>query len=70
MAAPSILKTEVSDLAYYYLENDTQVSFLGTDKEIQNLQAKIIKTIEEIKDFDFEDFLKSHGKCEFCKNII
>jgi len=70
MAAPSVLQSNVKELAYYYLENDTQVSFLGADKEIKALQEKIIKIIDEIKEFDFESYIKSHGKCEFCKTII
>ncbi|HAH04158.1 MAG: hypothetical protein UV78_C0044G0003 [Parcubacteria group bacterium GW2011_GWA2_43_17] len=70
MAARSVLPSIVTALAYYYLENDSQLSFLGTDKEIQNLQAKIIKTIEAIRDFDFEGFLKTHGKCDHCRGII
>jgi len=70
MAMPAILPEAVKELAYYYLENDTQVNFLGTAKEIQALKEKLITTIEKIKDFDFAGFIKSHDKCDYCKEII
>jgi len=70
MAAEDILQSKIQELAYYYLENDTQVAFQGTEKEIKALQEKIIKTIDEIKNFDFKTFLESHKRCEYCKGIL
>jgi DNA helicase-2/ATP-dependent DNA helicase PcrA len=70
MAAQFITGGTVKELAYYYLENNSQVPFLGTVAEIAKLQEKIIRTIEEIKDFDFVDYLKKHERCDYCKEII
>jgi len=57
-------------LVYYYLENDSQVSFLGETKEIEKLKAKIVATIEAIRHFDFAGFLAHHERCEYCQEII
>ena len=70
MASASLFDQPIFKLAYYYLENDTQVEFLGTDKEIKALQDKIVKTIDQIKDFDFAKFTKEHGRCQYCEGII
>lgn len=43
----------VGNLAYHYLDNDTQVSFLGKEKEKEKLEDKIIKTIDEIHATDW-----------------
>jgi len=70
MAATAILNQKVVDLAYYYLDNDTQVNFLGTEKEQAALIAKISKTIAELKGFDFYKFIAEHGHCDYCRQII
>ena len=70
MAAGSLFNEPVKELAYYYLENDTQVAFLGTGKEIKALQDKIVKIIDQIKNFDFAGYLKEHGSCDYCQEII
>jgi len=70
MAAIAILNQKVVNLAYYYLENDTQLSFLGAEKEQAALIAKISKTIAELKGFDFYKFIAEHGHCDYCRQII
>ena len=70
MAARSLFNEPVTELAYYYLENGTQVPFLGSDKEIAKLEEKIAATIAEIKNFDFNGFMAAHGRCDFCKEVI
>jgi DNA helicase-2/ATP-dependent DNA helicase PcrA len=70
MATNSLMDGEVKELAYYYLENGTQVPFTGTKEEIAKLQEKIIKTIGEIEKFDFDQYLQSHEKCMYCEEII
>ena len=70
MAARSLFNEPVTELAYYYLENGTQVPFLGSDKEIAKLEEKIAGTIARIKNFDFNGFMATHGQCDFCKEVI
>ncbi|MDP2586734.1 MAG: UvrD-helicase domain-containing protein [Candidatus Komeilibacteria bacterium] len=70
LAAGQLFQEPIKELAYYYLENDTMVPFLGTDKETEKLLAKISQTIEEIKNFDFVGFVAHHEPCDYCKDII
>lgn len=70
MAMSSLLGGKVKELAYYYLRNDSQAEFLGTEKQIKDLQDKIIKVIGEIENCDFETEIKAHEKCEKCEDII
>ena len=70
MAASAVIPGKIKELVYYYLENDSQVSFLGETKEIEKLKAKIVATIEAIRHFDFAGFLAHHERCEYCQEII
>ena len=64
LAAQAVLKEPVKELAFYYLENNQEVSFLGSAKELDNLQVKIIGTIEEIKRGEFPP--KPSQLCHYC----
>jgi hypothetical protein len=46
------------------------MSFKGTDAQKKKLTDKIVKTIDEIKDFDFEKYIKNHEKCRSCSDIL
>ena len=61
---------KVSKLTFYYIDNNSQVSFLGTDKELAKVEAEFSEAIEEIKTSKFEAQPEMH-KCSFCdfKNI-
>jgi len=60
----------VSKLTFYYLDNNSQLSFLGNEKELSKIEGEFIKTIREIKNSNFAAQPESH-KCSFCdfKNI-
>lgn len=59
------LKTKVSALSYYYLENGEKISFIPKPKEIEKLQQEIIDEIKAIKSLDFAPTPDSI-KCQFC----
>lgn len=61
---------KVSKLTFYYLDNNSQISFLGSDKELDKVENEFSDTISEIKSSQFEARPESH-KCAFCdfKNI-
>lgn len=40
-------------LTYYYLENDTVQSFIGSEKDVEKLEQKLIATIDEIHNTDW-----------------
>ncbi|MBN1779083.1 MAG: UvrD-helicase domain-containing protein [Candidatus Buchananbacteria bacterium] len=49
LAAQQTLNERVEKLTFYYLETGNKVSFLGSQKELDNLQKKIVKIIREIR---------------------
>lgn len=64
LAAQEVFKDEVGALAFYYLENNKEVEFLGTPEELDKLRDKIVGTIEEIKKGDFS--ASPSPLCKFC----
>ena len=64
IAAEDVLGIKPKQLAYYYLENNSQAAFLGTEKEKQDRKEKIIAEIEAIKNSKFEP--TPGWQCEYC----
>jgi DNA helicase-2/ATP-dependent DNA helicase PcrA len=64
IAAEEVLGIKPKELAYYYLDNGSQASFLGSEKDKQDRKEKIIQEIEEIKNSNFEP--TPGWQCEFC----
>ncbi|NQU82456.1 MAG: UvrD-helicase domain-containing protein [Parcubacteria group bacterium] len=52
------------EMAYYYVEADKELSFLGTEKEKQDQKQKITEQIEKIKKSDFTPTPGFH--CQYC----
>jgi len=74
MAANTFLDGKIKELSYYYLENEIDnidMSFVASKEDIKETEEFIVKTIEEIKNCDWEKELKNHKPdCFFCKDII
>lgn len=64
IAAEEVLKIKPDQLAYCYLEDGSQISFLGTEKEKQERKEKIISQIEQIKKGNFTATPGWH--CQYC----
>lgn len=64
IAAEELFSQEVSSLAYYYLENNSEAEFLGTPEDLKNVKEKIIKVITEINMGEFPP--KPGVLCKFC----
>jgi DNA helicase-2/ATP-dependent DNA helicase PcrA len=64
IAAEEVFKEEVGGLAFYYLENNQEVEFLGTPAELDKVRGKIVETIEEIKKGDFT--ATPSPLCKYC----
>jgi len=45
---------KISKLTFYYLDNNSQFSFLGNEKELAKVEDEFIKTIDEIRTNHFE----------------
>jgi len=70
IAAAEIFKEKVAKLTFYYLDNNSKVSFLGEEKDLEKIKTKIISEIEEIIKMDFQDDSRlatpSQHKCLWC----
>lgn len=64
LAAEQILKIKPARLTFYYLMEGQSRSFLGTEKELQRAQDKLIQTINQIKQSHFE--AKPGRHCQHC----
>ncbi|MDP2708992.1 MAG: UvrD-helicase domain-containing protein [bacterium] len=72
LAAGELFKQPVAALAFYYLDDNSELEFLGTAAELEKVKAKIIETIERIKQGEFPPrpgrlcaFCDFRGICEF-----
>ncbi|MBU0614163.1 PD-(D/E)XK nuclease family protein, partial [Patescibacteria group bacterium] len=55
---------EVKKLTYHYLENNSQISFEPSEKELQKLKDEILSVVEKIT---FSDFAATPGmQCAWC----
>ena len=64
LAAGELFKQPVKALAFYYLDNNSEVEFLGAANELLKVKAKIIQTIEQIKSGRFA--AKPSQLCAWC----
>ena len=64
IAAEEVLKLQAKELTYYYLNEYKKASFLGSEKDKENLKEKIIQEIEEIKKSDFKP--TPGWQCSYC----
>ncbi len=53
MVAKQLFSREVSSLSFYYLENNQEIEFLGSDKDLEKAENKIAETIRNIKKKEF-----------------
>jgi RecB family exonuclease len=65
MAATQVWNEEPKELVFYYLDDNSSVSFLGTEKELSDMQQKIAGIIEQIHTGDFTHKAEAH-KCKQC----
>jgi len=55
----------ISKLTFYYLDNNTQLSFLGNEKDLSKLEERFMTTIDEIRASKFGAAPEVH-KCSSC----
>lgn len=70
LAVEQVFKLPVNWLAYHYLENGACVPFIGDKKDIEKVILFLTETINEIRDFNFSEFLDHHHSCDNCREII
>lgn len=64
IASEEVFGERPSKLTYYYLDNGTSVSFLGSDADKERLKVKAARAIATIKQSDFTATPGWH--CKFC----
>ncbi len=64
IAAEELLRVQPMLLTYYYVEDGSRVSFLGTVKEKEKVRTHIEKTVQEMNQSDFAATPGFH--CRFC----
>ena len=52
-------------LTYYYLDNNSAVSFLGSEKDLDKIKEKILKLIDGILSADWQAVARQHN-CQYC----
>ncbi len=57
---------EVSQLTFYYVNDDLRQSFIGKDKDIEKLKEKLLDTINKIRAGNFEATPEKH-LCSYCE---
>jgi len=53
IATEEVLGVKVSKLSFYYLENNSKITFEAKDKDIEKLESLILDTIKDIKQSTF-----------------
>ena len=64
LAARDVLGLKAKKLTFHYLEDNSRVSFLGTDEELLDFQEKIAERVANIKASVFPPNSGKH--CRFC----
>jgi DNA helicase-2/ATP-dependent DNA helicase PcrA len=64
LAAQQLFRKEVYSLSFYYLENNTEYEFLGSEKDLEKTEEKFRGIIQEIKKREFP--AKPSPLCQYC----
>lgn len=65
LAAQEVLGLKPARLSFYYFENNEKISFIGTEKGLNNLKTRIQDTIQKIKSSDFSPRPNPYI-CKYC----
>jgi DNA helicase II / ATP-dependent DNA helicase PcrA len=64
LAARDVLGLNVKKLTFHYLQDNSLVSFLGTDKQLLDLEESIVDRVQRISSSNFDPSPGFH--CKFC----
>ncbi len=65
IAYQDVFKEKVANLKFYYLDDNSEVNFIGTEKDIKKAEEKIIKVVEKINSCNFGPKPSEHT-CKYC----
>ncbi|PIR03391.1 MAG: hypothetical protein COV60_00570 [Candidatus Magasanikbacteria bacterium CG11_big_fil_rev_8_21_14_0_20_43_7] len=62
----------VSELTYYYVADDIEMSFLGKEKDLEKFEDKVIKTLDTMHATDFRHITREDGcgRCDVCTLLL
>lgn len=64
IAVSELFSQEVESLSFYYLENNSEIEFLGTEEDLKKVKEKVVSTIEDINRGEFTP--KPSVLCKYC----
>ncbi len=65
IAYEDVFHEKVQNLKFHYLNDNTEIDFIGTEKELIKVQEKLIKTIDQIHSCNFKAD-PAEFKCAYC----
>ncbi len=68
MALGQIMDKKIANLQFYYLEDGSELDFLGSDKDIEKMEGKIVARIKEIEEATKRDEFPPNPSplCKYC----
>ena len=68
LAAGQAMDKEICNLQFYYLDDNSEVNFLGTERDLKEMEEKILERIDKIEDAaKTGKFIPKPGPlCSFC----
>lgn len=68
MAAAEALQLKVENLKFYYLDDNSEIDFIGKEKDMEKVREKVVSQIQEIEDaIKRDEFPPKPGPlCRFC----
>jgi len=64
LAASELFRQEIHSLSFYYLENNTEYEFLGSEKDLEKTKEKFRDIIRGIRKGEFP--AKPSPLCQYC----
>lgn len=64
MAVQELFRQEVASLAFYYLDDNSEIEFVGTEEELGKVRDKIVDIISRIRRGEFP--AKPSQLCKYC----
>lgn len=65
IAYQDVFKEKVVNLKFYYLDDNSELDFIGNEKDIQKAENKILTIVEKINSCDFRPKPSEHT-CRYC----
>jgi len=65
IAYEDVFQEKVQNLKFHYLNNNTEIDFLGKEKELIKVKEKLVETIDQINSCNFKAD-PSEFKCTYC----